>query len=114
MQDHQAPLLPRYGQEPLLPCSTEGDLAIRADSARDHFGELLKSLALPENWREVIRWQMLAEAQQEGQSEGGRKLKKVRTIMLYKEGYIEEAEFQGEMAAVENDTPFSSNLNKSE
>jgi hypothetical protein len=29
------------------------------------------------------------------------KLKKVRTIKLYKEGYIEEAEFQGEMAAVE-------------
>ena len=29
------------------------------------------------------------------------KLKKVRTIKLYKEGYIEDAEFQGEMAAVE-------------
>ncbi len=29
------------------------------------------------------------------------KLKKVRTIKLYKEGYIEEEEFQGEMAAVE-------------
>jgi site-specific DNA recombinase len=91
-----------------LPCSTEGDLTVRADAARDHFGELLKSLALPENWREVIRRQMLAEAQQEGQTDEGReqekvrlKLKKVCTIKLYKEGYIEEAEFQGEMAAVE-------------
>jgi site-specific DNA recombinase len=51
---------------------------------------------------------MLAEAQHEGQTEEGReqekerlKLKKVRTIKLYKEGYIEDAEFQGEMAAVE-------------
>ena len=51
---------------------------------------------------------MLAEANKEGQTEESRerenerlKLKKVRTIKLYKEGYIEEAEFQGEMAAVE-------------
>jgi site-specific DNA recombinase len=29
------------------------------------------------------------------------KLKKSRTIKLYKEGYIDEEEFQGEMAAVE-------------
>ena len=51
--------------------------------------------------------QELAEAQHEGQTEGREqekerlKLKKVRTIKLYREGYIEEAEFQGEMAAVE-------------
>jgi site-specific DNA recombinase len=91
-----------------IPCSTEGDLTIRADYARDNFGELLKSLALPENWREIIRRQMLAEARKEGQTEESverekerLKLKKVRTIKLYKEGYIEDAEFQGEMAAVE-------------
>ena len=83
-------------------------LTIRADYARDHFGELLKSLTLPDNWREIIRRQMLAEAQKEGQIEESMerenerlKLKKVRTIKLYKEGYIEDAEFQGEMAAVE-------------
>jgi hypothetical protein len=63
----------------------------------------LKSLALPDNWREIIRRQMLAEAQNEGQTEESierekerLKLKKVRTIKLYKEGYIEGAEFQGE------------------
>src|SRR5436305_5045780 len=51
---------------------------------------------------------MLDEANKEGQTEESRerekerlKLKKVRTIKLYKEGYIEEAEFKGEMAAVE-------------
>ncbi len=83
-------------------------MTLRADYARDTFGELLKSLALPENWREIIRKQMLAEANKEGQTEESRerekerlKLKKVRTIKLYREGYIEEEEFQGEMAAVE-------------
>ena len=51
--------------------------------------------------------QELAEAQHEGQTEGREqekerlKLKKVRTIKLYREGYIEEAEFQGEMAGIE-------------
>src|SRR5215470_18830732 len=51
--------------------------------------------------------QELAEAQHEGQTAGREqekerlKLKKVRTIKLYREGDIEEAEFQGEMAAVE-------------
>jgi site-specific DNA recombinase len=91
-----------------IPCSTEGDLTIRAEYARDHFGELLKSLVLPDNWREIIRRQMVAEAASEGQLEEEMerekerlKLKKVRTIKLYKEGYIEEEEFQGEMAAVE-------------
>ncbi len=67
-----------------------------------------ESLTLPDNWREIIRRQMLAEAQKEGQIEESMerekerlKLKKVRTIKLYKEGYIEDAEFQGEMTAVE-------------
>jgi site-specific DNA recombinase len=91
-----------------IPCSTEGDLTIRADYARENFGELLKSLVLPDNWREIIRRQMLAEAKSEGLTEESLerekerlKLKKSRTIKLYKEGYIEEEEFQGEMAAVE-------------
>src|SRR5215470_15746282 len=51
--------------------------------------------------------QELAEAQHEGQTAGREqekerlKLKKVRTIKLYREGDIDEDEFQGEMAAVE-------------
>src|SRR5579859_3906304 len=61
-----------------IPCSTEGDLTIRADYARDNFGELLKSLALPENWREIIRKQMIAEANKEGQTEESREREKER------------------------------------
>ncbi len=81
---------------------------IRIDTVDAHFGELLKRLVLPENWREIIRQKMVAEALKAGvtpeniEREKERlKLKKARTIKLYREGYIEEEEFQGEMAAVE-------------
>src|SRR5215472_2901420 len=57
------------GKSRRIPCTTEGDLTIRADYARDNFGELLKSLVLPANWREIIRQQMLAEAKGAGQTE---------------------------------------------
>ncbi len=83
-------------------------MTVRADLARTQFGELLRSLILPDNWREIIRRDMVAQALAAGvtpenvEREKERlKLKKSRTIKLYKEGYIEEEEFQGEMAAVE-------------
>jgi DNA invertase Pin-like site-specific DNA recombinase len=91
-----------------MPCPTGGNLMIRIDTVDAHFGELLKRLVLPENWREIIRQKMVAEALKAGvtpeniEREKERlKLKKARTIKLYREGYIEEEEFQGEMAAVE-------------
>ena len=81
---------------------------VRIDLVDEHFGELLKRLQLPDNWRETIRRNMVAQALAVGvtaenvEREKERlKLKKSRTIKLYKEGYIEEEEFQGEMAAVE-------------
>jgi len=91
-----------------IPCSAGGNLMIRIDLVDEQFGEFLKGLVLPENWREIIRRRMVAEALKAGvtpenvEREKERlKLKKSRTIKLYKEGYIEEEEFQGEMAAVE-------------
>jgi site-specific DNA recombinase len=91
-----------------IPCPTGGNLMVRIDMVDEQFGELLKRLALPENWRESIRRSMVAQALKAGvtpenvEREKERlKLKKSRTIKLYKEGYIEEEEFQGEMAAVE-------------
>jgi site-specific DNA recombinase len=81
---------------------------VRIDLVDEQFGDLLKSLRLPENWREVIRRAMVAQALAAGvtpetvEREKERlKLKKSRTIKLYKEGYIDEEEFQGEMAAAE-------------
>src|SRR5690242_16021806 len=81
---------------------------IRIDLVHQLFADLLKSLKLPENWREIIRKQMLAEAQAEGQTEEATerekerlKLKRVRILKQHREGYIDDDEFAGEMAAVE-------------
>ncbi len=49
-----------------IPCPAGGFLMIRIDLVHQLFGDLLKSLTLPENWREIIRKQMLAEAQATG------------------------------------------------
>ncbi len=91
-----------------IPCPAGGNLMVHIDMVDEQFGELLKRLVLPENWRETIRRNMMAQAFNAGvtlenvEREKERlKLKKVRTIKLYKDGYIEEEEFQGELAAIE-------------
>jgi len=91
-----------------IPCPAGGFLMIRIDMVHQLFSDLLKSLKLPENWREIIRKQMLAEAQAAGQSEEATerekerlKLKRVRILKQHREGYIDDDEFAGEMAAVE-------------
>jgi site-specific DNA recombinase len=78
------------------------------DLVHQLFADLLKSLKLPENWREIIRKQMLSEAQASGQTEEATerekerlKLKRVRILKQHREGYIDDEEFEGEMAAVE-------------
>jgi DNA invertase Pin-like site-specific DNA recombinase len=91
-----------------LPCPAGGNLMVRIDLVDEQFGDLLKSLKLPENWREIIRRDMVAQALTAGvtpetvEREKERlKLKKSRTLKVYREGYIDEEEFQAEMAAVE-------------
>jgi site-specific DNA recombinase len=91
-----------------ISCPTGGNLMVRTDEVHLQFGELLKSLTLPENWRDLIRRDMLAKATQAGttpddvEREKERlKLKKRRTVKIYQEGYIDEVEFQAEIAAVE-------------
>src|SRR5437764_10659528 len=49
-----------------IPCPTGGHLMLRSDLVRAQFGEMIKSLELPGNWREEIRRQMIAEAQSQG------------------------------------------------
>ena len=91
-----------------LPCPAGSNLMVRIDLVDEQFGDLLKRLQLPENWCEIIRRNMVAQALAAGvtpetvEREKERlKLKESRTIKLYKEGYTDEEEFQGEMAAVE-------------
>src|SRR6266852_2034734 len=95
-------------RERRIPCPAGGHLVIRSDLVREQFGDMLKSLKLPDNWREEIRHQMVAEALAAGMTgeaverEKERlKLKRSRVLKQHREGYIDDDEFQGEMAAVE-------------
>ena len=80
---------------------------VRIDIVHQQFGELLKSLILPENWREAIRRDMMAKSfantatPETVEREKERlRLKKVRTLKQHREGYIDDEEFEGEMAAI--------------
>ncbi len=86
-----------------IPCPAGGNLMVRIDLVDEQFGELLKRLALPDNWREVIRRNMMAGVTPENvEREKERlKLKKSRILKQHREGYIDDEEFQGELAAVE-------------
>ncbi len=53
-------------RERRIPCPAGGHLMLRSDLVRAQFGEMLKNLILPDNWREEIRRQMIAEAQAQG------------------------------------------------
>ncbi len=73
-----------------IPCPTGGNLMVRIDLVHEQFGELLKSLTLPENWREIIRRDMMAKAfastvtPETVEREKERlRLKKVRTLKRY-------------------------------
>src|SRR5436305_5105831 len=91
-----------------IPCPAGGHLMLRSDLVRAQFGEMLKSLVLPDNWREEIRRQMIAQAQTQGilldsmEREKERlKLKRTRILKQHREGYIDDDEFHAEIAAVE-------------
>lgn len=76
-----------------IPCPTGGNLMSRVDIVHQQFGELLKSLALPDNWRELVRREMMARAfantatPETVECEKERlRLKKARTLKQHREG----------------------------
>lgn len=80
---------------------------VRVDMVHTQFGDLLKSFSLPENWRDLIRRDMMAKAfahtatPETAEREKERlRLKKNRLLKQHREGYIEDEEFEGEMAAI--------------
>ena len=90
------------------PCSAGGYLQVRTDLVTRQFGELLQGLRLPTSWREIVREKMLEAAQKKGfdaeavEREKERlKLKRGRILKQHREGYIDDEELRGEMAAVE-------------
>jgi site-specific DNA recombinase len=91
-----------------LPCPAGGHLMVRVDLIRAQFGELLHGLVLPEQWRETIRRRMVEAAEAAGinresiEREKERlKLKRSRILKQHREGYIDDEEMLGELAAVE-------------
>ena len=95
-------------RERRIPYPAGGHLMLRNDLVRAQFGEMLKSLVLPDNWRDEIFRQMIAGAQNKGimldsmEREKERlKLKRTRILKQHREGYIDDDEFHGEIAAVE-------------
>ncbi len=91
-----------------LPCPIGGNLLVRTDLVRRQFGELLEDLRLPENWRTLIQRKMQEEAKSAGVDHEAQKrererlrLKKSRILKQHREGYIDDKEFQAEMAVTE-------------
>jgi site-specific DNA recombinase len=91
-----------------LPCPAGGYLQVRTDLVTQQFGELLQGLKLPAHWREIVREKMLEAAKKTGldmetmEREKERlRLKRGRILKQHRDGYIDDEEFHGEMAAVE-------------
>lgn len=91
-----------------LPCAMGGAQTVRTDLVRQQFGELLASLVLPDNWRDLIRQKTVELAGAAGVSavaiEHEKKrlrLKRMRILKQHREGYIDDEEMEGELAAVE-------------
>ena len=91
-----------------LPCPAGGFLQVRTDLVIAQFGDLLQGLKLPTYWREIVRESMLEAAKKTGldleamEREKERlRLKRGRILKQHREGYIDDEEFEGEMAAVE-------------
>ncbi|MGH2510717.1 MAG: hypothetical protein ACRDHZ_25390 [Ktedonobacteraceae bacterium] len=91
-----------------LPCSAGGYLQVRTNIVTEQFGEMLQGLKLPSHWRDMIRENMLENAKQTGfdlesmECERERlKLKRGRILKQHSNGYLDDAEFEGEMAAIE-------------
>ncbi len=91
-----------------LDCPTGGSLHVRKERVTQQFGELLQGLQLPPSWRDMVRQKIMESASQAGfdaesvQREKERlTLKRSRILKQHREGYIDDREFESEMAAVE-------------
>jgi DNA invertase Pin-like site-specific DNA recombinase len=90
-----------------LPCPVGGYRQVRTDLVTQQFGDLLQSLRLPAYWRDMIRENVLERAKETGldttsiEREKERlKLKRGRLLKHHRAGYIDDAEFEGEIAAI--------------
>jgi len=96
-------------QRRLVSCPAGGNQQVRVDLVRCQFGELLKELQLPEDWRTLVQRKVQEELAAAGVDQAAQRrererlrLKKVRTLKLsQEEGYMDEDEFRTEIASIE-------------
>jgi DNA invertase Pin-like site-specific DNA recombinase len=91
-----------------LPCLAGGYRQVRTDLITQQFGVLLQTLRLPPYWRDMVREKLLEAAKKSGldtitiEREKERlKLKRGRLLKQHREGYIDDEEFEGEIAAID-------------
>src|SRR6266849_4351039 len=91
-----------------LPCPVGGSRQVRTDVVTHQFSVLLQSLRLPTYWRDMVREKLLEAAKKAGlntasiEREKERlKLKRGRLLKQHREGYIDDEEFEGEVAAID-------------
>ncbi len=91
-----------------LPCVAGGYRQVRTDVVTQQFGALLQNLRLPAYWRDMVREKLLETAKKTGldtasiEREKERlKLKRGRLLKQHREGYIDDQEFEGEIAAID-------------
>jgi site-specific DNA recombinase len=95
-------------QRRLISCPAGGNLQVHMDLVRCQFGDLLKELQLPEDWRTLVQRKMQEELAAAGVDQTTQRrererlrLKKTRTMKLYQEGYMNEHDFRMTMASLE-------------
>jgi hypothetical protein len=83
-------------------------MLVRVDLVRAQFGALLADMRLPDNWYEMVQRKMREIAEATGVDQDAQrrererlKLKRSRVLKQHREGYIDDKEFQSEMAATE-------------
>jgi hypothetical protein len=91
-----------------LECPAGGFMQVRHTLVAQQFGELLQRLHVPRDWRERLQREALPlqettleSVPEEGKQEQERlQQKRSRILKQYREGYIDDIEFEREMAAV--------------
>lgn len=89
-------------------CPIGGFRQVRKERVTQQFGELLQGLQLPASWRDTVRQKWLEAVRNSGldleslhREKERLTLKRGRILKQHREGYIDDSEFEGEMAAVE-------------
>ncbi len=87
-----------------LPCATSGNLSVRSSLVMMQFGDILRSIELPETWREEIA--VRCHREQHGDDTDAQRIHKRRAeiaaeqdrlIAVFTKGYLDESDFDERM-----------------